>query len=89
MTLDRILVHLFVDLTTLKIYIIWDFTTFFYLFFIEYHELINSFLLPFKIGGGAIESKKHIQKRFQKQFDLIVSPLSPSNYVETWLPGLS
>ena len=62
---------------------------FFDLFFIEYHEVINSFLLPFKIGGGGIESKKHIQKRFQKQFDLIVSPLSPSNYVETWLPGLS
>ena len=47
------------------------------------------FSLSFKIGGGGVESEKNIRLRFQKQFGPIVCPLSPSNYVETWLPGLS
>ena len=61
------------------------------IFFIEYHELMKMFSLSLKIGGGGVESEseKNIRLRFQKQFGPIVCRLSPSNYVETWLPGLS
>ena len=83
--LDRILVHIFEDLTTLKNFYHLRYFPHFYFFFIEYHELMKSFSLIFKIGGGGIksESGKNIQITFQKQVGFIVCPLSPSNYVET------